>query len=107
MPKASPDRGTYGPQRTRRTPPHVSLGDLRAAVGLTLDQVIDRLRQETGRTYTRGSISAVENGHRGASHELLQALCGAYGLRSGAISTTYEPRRAAAPDDLASVGDVA
>lgn len=90
---------SYEPQRPRRTPPHVSLGDLRVAIGLTLDQVIERLRQETGRSYTRGAISAIENGHRGASAQLLEALCSAYGLRAGAIRTDYEPRSQAGEED--------
>lgn len=63
-------------------------------MGLTLDDVIYRLEQETGRTYTRGAVSAVENGLRGASTEFLQALCAAYGLPTGAITTQYTPRAA-------------
>ncbi|MFD9615530.1 hypothetical protein ACFWWS_39865 [Streptomyces sp. NPDC059083] len=65
------------------------------AAGLTLDAVIDRIEQETGRRYTRGAISAVENGHRGASNELIEALEIAYGLPHGAIDTLYRPRRVA------------
>lgn len=94
MPRTSGPATLSGTPRTRKTPPHIALGDLRAAVGLTLDQVIERLKQETGREYTRGAISAIENGHRGASAQLLQALCAAYGLRTGAIVTDYQPRNA-------------
>lgn len=65
------------------------------AAGLTLDAVIDRIEQETGRRYTRGAISAVENGHHGAPSELLEALEIAYGLPYGAIDTLYRPRRVA------------
>jgi hypothetical protein len=83
----------YERQRPSVTPPHVSLGDLRLAVGLTIDQLIERVEEETGRRYTRGAISAVENGHRGASEELLEGLALAYGLRRDALTTTYEPRK--------------
>jgi transcriptional regulator with XRE-family HTH domain len=84
----------YEAQRTKRTPPHVSLADLRAAVGLTLDEVATRMAQEFPEmpTPSRGALSAIENGHRGASVQMLSALCAAYGLRNGAITTNYEPR---------------
>lgn len=75
-------------------PPHVAIGHIRTVAGLTLDQVIDRIEEETGRRYTRGAISAVENGHRGASAGLLEALEIVYGLPTGAISTDYHPRQA-------------
>jgi transcriptional regulator with XRE-family HTH domain len=84
----------YDQQRAKRTPPHVSLADLRAAVGLTLDQVCDRITQEFPELApTRGAISAIELGHRGASAQMLAALCAAYGLPLGAITTDYEPRQ--------------
>jgi hypothetical protein len=82
----------YARQRKRVPPPQVSLGDLRVAVGLTIDGLIARLEEITEHTYTRGAISAVENGHRGASADLIEALTTAYGLRPGAITTTYQPR---------------
>ena len=83
----------YEQQRPRRTPPHVSLGELRNAIGLTLDKVIERISEEFPELHpTRGAISAIENGHRGASEQMLTALCAAYGLPRGAITTDYEPR---------------
>lgn len=82
----------YRNQRERVTPPHVSLGDLRAATGLTLDEVCARFADATGESLTRGGLSGIENGHRGASKDTLAGLEVAYGLRAGAISTTYEPR---------------
>lgn len=83
----------YDRQRVRRTPPHVSLADLRSASGLTIDQVCTRIREEFPELApTRGAISAIENGLRGASMQMLAALCAAYGLRDGAITTDYEPR---------------
>lgn len=83
----------YDNQRERRTPPHVSLSALRAAVGLTLDQVCERIHEENPHlSPTRGAISAIEHGHRGASVQMLAALCAAYGLPVGAITTDYFPR---------------
>ena len=75
-------------------PPHVSLGELRAALGLTIDQVCARVAEEMPgeKPPTRGAISAIENGHRGVSAQMLTALTAAYGLRPGAITTDYEPR---------------
>ena len=83
----------YDQQREKRTPPHVPLAALRAAVGLTLDQVCERIAEENPRlSPTRGAISAIEHGHRGASAQMLAALCSAYGLPVGAITTDYLPR---------------
>lgn len=45
------------------------------------------------RTFTKGALSAIETGLRGASAHTLRALEHAYGLQRGAIVTTYEPRR--------------
>lgn len=93
MPKTpSTNRSRYVGQRNRVTPPHVSIGDLRVATGMTIDQLLDRLFEVTGHRYTRGAISAIENGHRGASADLLEALAVAYGLRTGAVTATYRPR---------------
>jgi transcriptional regulator with XRE-family HTH domain len=82
----------YDKQRERRTPPHISLGDLRAVSGKTLDQVCEAVAEVTGKPFTRGSLSAIENGHRGASLTILGALEIAYGLRPGALVTDYQPR---------------
>ena len=86
----------YQNQRTKVAPPHVSLGDLRAACGLTLDEVCARYAEATGKTLSRGALSGIEHGHRGASSDTLAGLEAAYGLRAGAITTTYQPRSAAA-----------
>lgn len=72
--------------------PHISLGDLRRAVGLTLDQLLDRIEANDYPRPTRGAISALENGHRGGSAALLEAIASAYGLPAEAITTTYVPR---------------
>lgn len=78
--------------RARRTPPHVSIGDLRNATGLTIDQFIERMKETTGLVATRGSISAIENGQRGASKDLLRAIALTYGLKPDAVTTDYQPR---------------
>lgn len=84
----------YQDQRARRTPPHVSLGALRSASGKTLDQVCELVNEHLNVTppFTRGALSAIENGHRGASSRVIEALEVAYGLRPGDISTDYKPR---------------
>lgn len=84
----------YDQQRQRRTPPHVPLASLRGALGLTLDEVCRRISEENPRLKpTRGAISAIEHGHRGASEQMLAALATAYGLPADAVVTDYEPRQ--------------
>lgn len=83
----------YHRQRTTKTPPHLTIKSLRDALGLTIDQVIARVQEEVeGITLTRGHVSAIENGHRGASQQLLDAMCSAYGLPAGALVTDFMPR---------------
>lgn len=82
----------YDAQRPRKTPPHVSLGDLRSVSGKTLDEVCEAASEALGKPLTRGALSAIENGHRGASRPVLEALEIAYGLRPGALVTNYMPR---------------
>ena len=82
----------YEAARKMRTPPHVSIRTLRMVAGLTLDQLIARMEEATGRSYSRGAMSAVESGLRGASAELVEALELAYGLDAGSIDTNYERR---------------
>jgi transcriptional regulator with XRE-family HTH domain len=103
MPRVTQGRSRYSAQRNKVTPPHVSVGDLRVALGLTIDEVIDRMRgTRGGPPVTRGSISAIENGHRGASDDMVRALEAAYGLRAGALSTTYRPRAGRTTERVAS-----
>lgn len=71
----------------------MSLGDLRSVSGKTLDQICDAVSEVLGKPFTRGALSAIENGLRGASPATLAALEVAYGLRSGALVTDYEPRK--------------
>ncbi|NMD55225.1 MULTISPECIES: helix-turn-helix domain-containing protein [Tsukamurella] len=85
-------RRRYGKDaRPRRTPPHVSIKILRIAAGLTLDDVAERMA-EFGEAPARGTLSAIENGHRGASKEFLDALERALGIPDGSITTNYVPR---------------
>ena len=71
----------------------VALADLRAATAMTLDEVCRRVTEEDPSLRpTRGSMSAIENGHRGVSAPMLAALTSAYGLPQGAITTDYKPR---------------
>lgn len=70
----------------------IGLRAVRAIAGITIDELIGRIEEETGVKYTRGAISAVENGHRGASPELIQGLALAYGIAATDITTDYEPR---------------
>src|SRR5674476_405393 len=55
----------YNQQRPLTTPPHVSLGDLRAAVGLTLDQLAEHIAETGHPKPSRGHLSAIESGLRG------------------------------------------
>ena len=89
---------TYQEQRKRVTPPHVSLGTLRVALGKadpgnwTLDAVCERYQEATGDTLTRGGLSAIENGHRGASAQVLHGLSIVFGIEPEQVTTTYVPR---------------
>ncbi|AMT72142.1 hypothetical protein ABG82_19435 [Mycobacteroides immunogenum] len=73
-------------------PPHVPLGVLRRVSGLKLEEVAELIAEVTGDRPTRGALSAIENGHRGASAQLIAGLEHAYNLPAGSISTTYVPR---------------
>lgn len=83
----------YRGQRERVPVPHVSLGDARRMARLTLDQVCAAFAEMNGRELTRGALSAIENGHRGASAQVLAGLEKVYDLAPGAIDTQYEPRQ--------------
>lgn len=78
-------------RREQVNPPHVTLGDLRAATGHTLEQVCASFTDATGMPLTRGALSAIESGIRRPSLEVLAGLEVAYGLRPGAITTDYQP----------------
>lgn len=82
----------YDMQRPRKTPPHISLPDVRYISGKTLDEVCAAASEVLDKPLTRGALSAIENGLRGASPRVLAALEVAYGLRPGSLVTDYEPR---------------
>lgn len=75
--KAYPTTDT---RRPKRVPPLVGIRHLRDAHGWTLDQVRYRVGEITGKELSRGSLSAIEGGARGASIEVLGALAKIYGL---------------------------
>ena len=84
-------------QRPKVTPPHVSLRTLRKVSGMTLDEVCAIANASVPTlTLTRGAMSAIENGIRGASTSVIAALELVYDLEPGSIDTTYAPRGRAA-----------
>lgn len=91
-----PNSDKYRSQRPKKTPPQVSLQTLRRYVlKLTIDEVIERVRQELNAPdlkLSRGHISALETGTRGVSQDLLDALCLVYGIPQGSIVTDGTPR---------------
>lgn len=91
----------YAKQRARKTPPHISLKAHRIALGLSLDQVAERVVENTGDRPTKGTLSAIESGLRGVSADLLAALEDAYSLPAGSITTDYEPRTTPATKESA------
>lgn len=85
----------YEKQRARVIPPHVSIKTLRKVSGMTLEQVCFRMNQflETPDRVKPGTLSGLENGHRGASVELIESIEYAYGLNQGELTTAYLPRQ--------------
>lgn len=79
-------------RRIKRTPPHVPLGALRHVARITLDELGAAIGEITGERPTRGALSAIESGTRGASAETLRAIEQVYGLQPGSITTAYRPR---------------
>ena len=79
-------------KRARLVPPHVTLRSLRQSKGLTLERVCIELERETGLSLTRGALSAIESGLRGASAQIIRGLEQALDLEPGNIVTDYEPR---------------
>lgn len=108
MTQAITAQSMYDSKRDRRKPPQVSVKYLRLARRETLDDVLDQVKELTNREYTRGALSAVENGHRGASLDLLDALEKVYGLPPRSISIDYipsPPRRKQQPAKTVHRGD--
>lgn len=83
----------YSKQRPKVAAPVVSTAVLRKSLGLTLQAICDHMAAEHGLKVDRGTISAIENGHRGASAQMLAAYADALGISESAIDTQYEPRQ--------------
>lgn len=73
--------------------PVVPIGVLRRSKRLTLQAVCDHINAEKGLGVDRGTISAIELGHRRASAQMLSAIADALGIHSTDIDTKYEPRQ--------------
>lgn len=91
----------YANQRAKFPPPVISLAVFRKAQGKTLQAVCDHINEEFAfsKPVERGTISAIENGHRGASVQMLTAIASALGIPVTEIDTQYEPRRSRSHDD--------
>jgi len=78
--------------RPRVAAPHIPLSALRRKMNLTLETVCDRIGEQTGVRPEKGTLSAIELGHRGASREMLDALAQVYDIDPKLIDTNYAPR---------------
>lgn len=81
----------YDKQRRKVQPPVAPLSALRAALGITQTEVCNGVEAITNKTFTKGALSAIENGHRGASAETLAALETVMRLPTGSLVVTYAP----------------
>lgn len=77
--------------RERMQPPVITLAGLRGALGLTQAAVCEQVAAITNKPFTKGALSAIEGGLRGASAETLAALEVALRLAPGSLLTTYPP----------------
>lgn len=84
---------TYPPPEKRQPvqPPLVTLAAHRSSHGLTQQDVCQGVKAITNKTFTKGALSAIELGHRGASAETLAALEVVLKLPPGSLRVTYEP----------------
>lgn len=97
MPPSKPAaRSKYRHQRSSVSPPVVPLAIARKLAGKTLQDVCDFINAEFEfpKQVERGTISAIELGHRGASVEMLVAIAAAIGIVPDDIDTQYVPRHA-------------
>ncbi|QWY79506.1 helix-turn-helix DNA-binding domain protein [Gordonia phage BoyNamedSue] len=95
---AASTRQGHSKYRNQRKPvaaPMVSLAVARKLSGKTLQDVCDHINREFQfeKRVERGTISAIENGHRGASVEMLVAIASALRITADDIDTQYVPRR--------------
>lgn len=84
-----------GSQREPKVPPLFPMRVVRELLGLKQTDILARLKDITGRSYTKGTLSAIESGHRGVSPELLEALEKAYGAPEGSVYIVNYTQRAA------------
>lgn len=94
-PIQSQSRTKYRNQRKPVSIPVVPLVVARKLANKTLQDVCDHINDEFEfpKKVERGTISAIENGHRGASVEMLIAIASALSISADDINTQYEPRR--------------
>lgn len=81
----------YKPQRSKVAPPLVPLRALRSSHGLSQEQVCQQVTAITNKTFTKGALSAIENGLRGASAETLAALELTFRMPPGTFVIGYQP----------------
>lgn len=81
----------YDKQRRKVQAPLVPLSALRAALGMKQAEVCNGVEAITDKSFTKGALSAIENGHRGASAETLAALETVLRLPAGSLVVNYEP----------------
>lgn len=72
-------------ERSRKTPPTVSIRSLRIATGRTLEDVCKAFEEIADKPLTKGALSAIESGLRGVSPETARFLALAYGLDENSI----------------------
>lgn len=87
--------------RPRMQPPFVDLASVRRLVGLTQTDVCAKVEAVIGKTFTKGALSAIETGQRGASPEVLAALQTALGIHAGDLQTAWEPSHSRRKRDVA------
>jgi len=75
-----------------KAPPLASLRCLRIASHQTLEQVAETVSELLNQKVSRGTISAIETGVRGASKQMLDALAVAFDLEPGDVYVDYDPR---------------
>lgn len=80
----------YDKQRPKVTPPHITLAGLRRSHGLTQAALGAKIAEKVG-SFAPGSLSLIEQGHRGASPEVLSAVAAIFRLEPGDIVLEYEP----------------
>lgn len=81
----------YKNQRPKKQPPMVPIRALRIALGMTQEEVCEKVTVITDETYTKGALSGLELGHRGVSAKTLAALEVVYKMPAGSLVTNYEP----------------